>query len=405
MVKKEDLRQSVKDLMKSNEMEWDGNRYTRPAPTTYEQQWLWDSCFHAIINIHLDADMAKDELRSLLYHKGTELGGMVPHMVYWNGGGEELWGQNYGSTITQPPLIARATLLVYEATQDKSFICQIYDPLRRHYDWLLKNRDGDGDYLISIVHPWESGWDASPRWDAALSFTNPTAGELLGGRLGLARKLKEHFSKNPFSVWKDFMVEPVDFNALFSDSLFALAEIAKRIGHNEDSLRYRDLASKVNQAISTKMWDENTGYYWDLLGDNEAQIKIPSSASFITLFAGIPSMKQAQRLVNQMLSHYWTDYPIPTVPIDHPAFSPNEYWRGNTWLNLNWLIIKGLERYGFQDLAKILIEKSVLLTRKAGFREYYNPITGEGLGSDSHSWSGIILDLINSSSNAGFVTN
>lgn len=393
-MKSGEFREKVKDLMRINKVEWRGKRYTRPAPTTYEQQWLWDSCFHAIINIHIDENMAKDELQSLLDHRDVDTSGMIPHMIYWNGGGEELWGKRYVSTITQPPIIARAALLVYKATKDKSFLYQIYDPLRQYYDWLLKNRDNDNDYLISIIHPWESGWDASPRWDLALGLSNPTDDQLRHARFRLAAKLKEYNKKNSPSLWKEFLIEPVDFNALYSDSLSCLAEIAREIDRTEDFSHYTDRASRVNQAILAKMWDDNAGYYWDLLGDNEMPIKIPSSASFITLFAGIPSMEQAQRLVNQMLSHFWTDYPIPTIAIDHFTYSPEKYWRGNTWLNLNWFIIKGLQRYGFLDLANTILNRSVALIEKSGFREYFHPTTGEGLGSYSHSWSGIVLDLM-----------
>jgi len=394
-MKIDDAQQSVKELMTQNQMRWDGYRYTRPAPTTYEQQWLWDSCFHAVINIHLDPTMAKDELKSLLYHRGVELDGMIPHMVYWNGGGDELWGKEYVSAITQPPLLARAALEIHEKTWDDSFLNEIYEPLHRYYDWLFRTRDADKDYLISIVHPWESGWDASQRWDQILGFSDPSPEDLRRRRFELAKGLKEHNAIASMRPWKDFNVEPVDFNALFSDSLAALAIIAKRIGKEEDSRHYAELSFKVNRAISTKMWDEQEGYYWDLSGEEETPIKVPSSASFITLFAGVPSEKQAIRLVEQLYQYFWTEYPVPTVSVNYPTFSPAEYWRGNTWLNLNWLIIRGLARYGFWKTANDLITKSTRLTQEFGFWEFYNPISGEGRGSYPHSWSGIIIDLLN----------
>ena len=64
--------------------------------------------------------MAWDELRSLIAGQvktGADAG-MIPHMIYWTGGGSDLWGQDDRSIITQPPLIAIAALTIYESTGD-----------------------------------------------------------------------------------------------------------------------------------------------------------------------------------------------------------------------------------------------------------------------------------------------
>jgi len=61
-------------------------RYTCPAKEkgTYLPQWLWDSCFHAIVYRWFDPKMAWEELQSLLVHqiKNGDDEGMIPHMAY-----------------------------------------------------------------------------------------------------------------------------------------------------------------------------------------------------------------------------------------------------------------------------------------------------------------------------------
>ncbi len=91
-----------------------------------------------------------------------------------------------------------------------------------------------------------------------------------------------------------------------------------------------------------------------------------------------------------------TRYPVPTVSIDTPLINPDEYWRGNTWININWFIVQGLIRRGFKTIARKLINRTLSLVRKSGFREYYNPFNGKGLGAINFGWSTLSLDLYES---------
>ena len=66
----------------------------------------------------------------------------------------------------QTPLIALAWLLVAEMSPDEpDFATEALDQLKLHYDWLDRERDPDGDGLITIIHPDESGLDDSPKYD------------------------------------------------------------------------------------------------------------------------------------------------------------------------------------------------------------------------------------------------
>jgi glycogen debranching enzyme len=91
-------------------------------------------------------------------------------------------------------------------------------------------------------------------------------------------------------------------------------------------------------------------------------------------------------------------FPIPSVARSHPAFSPrplgNLLWRGPTWVNLNWLVARGLRRRGRADLARRIEDASLALVERSGFREYYNPLTGAGYGARNFAWSALVLDML-----------
>ena len=119
-------------------------------------------------------------------------------------------------------------------------------------------------------------------------------------------------------------------------------------------------------------------------------------AIFAPLFAEILNRSEAKRLVEKHLlnpKEFWTNYPVPTVSIDEPSFDPKGFWRGTTWIAINWFIYKGLLNYGFSDIAKQIQQSSINLIEKSGFREYFNPLTGEGLGAKNFTWGGLVLDM------------
>ena len=80
-------------------------------------------------------------------------------------------------------------------------------------------------------------------------------------------------------------------------------------------------------------------------------------------------------------------YGVPsTDPLDR-VFDAVRYWRGPVWLVVNRLVADGFAAYGHTGLAERLRAESHQLALAHGLREYFNPITGEGLGGTDFSWS------------------
>src|SRR3989344_5180038 len=155
-------------VMEENRCTTGGHMYTQPSKDHYPYQWLWDSCFHAIILSHYDPAAAQEELRSLLSKQFAD--GMVPHIIYWTPGILHLfrWGMEGTSSITQPPMIAYAAWQVYRSTSDKSFLESLFPALFFVFPFPLHKPDPPQPPLIGIINPDESGEDNSPRFDSPL---------------------------------------------------------------------------------------------------------------------------------------------------------------------------------------------------------------------------------------------
>ncbi len=77
-----------------------------------------------------------------------------------------------------------------------------------------------------------------------------------------------------------------------------------------------------------------------------------------------------------------------------PTAESKLVFRGPTWINTNWYLSRGLRRHGRPDLARRIEDCSAKLIERAGFREYYDPNTGEGFGAQDFSWSGLALPML-----------
>ncbi len=74
------------------------------------------------------------------------------------------------SALVQPPLVAQAVKRIYEVSLDKLFLYELMPKLVRFHDWLASNRDFDGDGLICLISPFESGIDWKPSFDEILGM-------------------------------------------------------------------------------------------------------------------------------------------------------------------------------------------------------------------------------------------
>jgi glycogen debranching enzyme len=386
---------SCREVLQANQLSSQGYRYTRPAPHVYEQQWLWDSCFHAMVYRWFDVDYAKDELLSLVA-KQVQTGadaGMIPHMNYWAGGAKELWGIDDRSIITQPPLIATAALRVHQQAQDLAWLEKLYPALVVYQQWFDRRRDPDNDHLVSLIHAWEAGSDFSPRWDAPMGLNDPSLEESRAARKAYVGHLIA-FECDVLALSQAgyFAVEALDFNAIRAAELEALAGIAQLLGKTE-AQQWQEKARNVQAAIQARMILPDGMF--DLAGEAEVPIVQESVAPFILLFGGCVSEELAGRLVETLQSErFWTKYPVPNIPVNHPQFAPNVYWRGNVWMSVNWLIYTGLRRYGYHADASALLERSLALVEEHGFHEYFNPLDGTGLGPAQQSWTSLVLDML-----------
>jgi glycogen debranching enzyme len=192
-----------------------------------------------------------------------------------------------------------------------------------------------------------------------------------------------------------FTIEDLAFNCILIRANTHLREIAKALREElpEDLV---DRMKKTEKGLE-ELWDEYAGEYFSRDFVTHRLLTVPSIATLLPLYAGSITKERAERLVKLLESEhqFGPAYPVPSVPTKSAWFHPKLYWQGPSWVNMNWLIIDGLEHYGFKDHAAALRESTLEMVARHGCYEYFDPLTGDPLGTPDFSWTAALtIDLI-----------
>ncbi len=433
-----DLLEQATQVLEMNSRE----DYTQPAHGLYPHQWLWDSCFIAIGLRHLNVPRAQAELVSLL--RGQWHNGMLPNIIFRNDKqyqtDRNLWRSWLNpfapddvttTGITQPPMLTEAVVQVGKKLawpERRSWYRRMYPALVAYHEWLYRERDPHQEGLVLQIHPWETGLDNTPPWMAEmhehqLPFYIRTIERLrLDTFINLFRRdtksvpLDERFSaieaialfdtqlrlrRKAYDIDKIldrslFAIEDLNFNSIFIRANSHLREIAKSL--REELPGGLEKRMKQTEKALEQLWDPYSNQYYSRDFVTHRLLKVPSIATLLPLYAGSISKERAGQLVKLLENEeaFGPAYPVPSVPLNSFWFHPKLYWQGPTWVNMNWLIIDGLKRYGFKDHAAALTESTLEMVAKNGCAEYFDPLTGKAAGAGNFSWTAALaIDLLN----------
>jgi glycogen debranching enzyme len=385
--------------------------YTVPSATLYPFQWNWDSAFIAVGLAGVDPAAAKAEIETLLSAQWAN--GMLPQIVFWADAegyfpGPEEWDAGVGdvrtSGITQPPVVVPAARRVYEATGDDAFRDRVLPSLTEHLSWWRRERSTDG--VVYVRHPWETGMDDSPAWrpvlerfdpgdvayeradrkSAALADQRPTDWDY-DRYVALVRQgRRAGWDESVLREECPFRVEDILTNSVFVRACEDLAALFESGGDDDAAATWREWAAETRAVMRDRLWSGEVGQFvsYDRVADQP--LTAPTVAGLLPTLGGVPTDAQFERLRRTLDDEYLAfDYAAPTYVGDD--FDPDRYWRGPVWMNTNWLLERGLRRYGAAAAADRVRADSLALLEREGFSEYFNPHTGAGRGSDGFAWS------------------
>lgn len=126
-----------------------------------------------------------------------------------------------------------------------------------------------------------------------------------------------------------------------------------------------------------------------------------------------PDSAQLNALVRKLRDpeKVWSDFGIRSLSKTDPLFGSGEdYWRGHIWINMNYLLLKGLRYYGWkvESPFKAILQETYIELRKNVLTnvhrewkrtgtvwEQYNGLDGKGQRSSPFTgWTSLILLIL-----------
>jgi glycogen debranching enzyme len=287
---------------------------------------------------------------------------------------------------------------------------QLFPKLFAWHRWFAQVRDPLGKGLVIAVHPWETGRDNSPEWDApSRAIDTSRVGEY-------TRRDTTHLdqSMRPTKVEYDrylalvqagremgwdqqriarehpFRVVDVGMTLMLLRANRDLAALADDLGRKAEAEELRGYVKRAEAGIDY-LWDEAIGAYCSRDSITGRFSGLVTSASFLTFYAGLKHEARDK----STLQHFdriarRARYVMPSLDPDDPGFDSIRYWRGPVWAVVNYMIGTGLGEAGHAGPAQRVRSDTRALMEGAGFFESYCPMSGRGSGGGDFSWTAAI---------------
>lgn len=274
-----------------------------------------------------------------------------------------LWGHDtvgdFDRELSAMPVIFDTARRICRRTNDKDYVCAVYDMLKRYFGW----------------------WTSPVKRDA---------------KTGLICAIFEE--SDPSDYKEQLTYAPVDLNVQVAVGALAVAELADFLGKADEAAEYRNRFEILKKTVNDCLWDEKDGFYYTMnVRTGELLKERPYNSAFDTFRASIAPLNRQDRLISVLRDNskygYFNKYGITTAPFDSKEFCETKgvyqgwtSWSGNIWTFRNEIIAAGLRESGHLEEAAHVAYQTVM-TFNGNYAEFVNPSTGEGHGVKRYGWS------------------
>ncbi len=267
---------------------------------------------------------------------------------------------------------------IFKVSRDTVFLKEAYQSGKKFYQFWLNNRDANHDGLCE--------------WGAHAVLESVRDGKV--------------------AVWDQVgwpsNFDALDLNAMLVNEAQSLGKMAQKLGYSEDYDYWKQEAAARTDSINRYMWDSQTGFYYNINKNDHSftfktadDLKRMEIIGFLPLWAGIADQAQAAKLMQHLTNprEFRRKFGIPSLSAADSYYQPMGYWNGPVWVQWQYLIFRGLLRYGYEHEARQLTENvfsNVIHQLKTShyFWELYSPDAYRAGFHKTYIWTGIVARML-----------
>lgn len=331
-------------------------------PAFNANTYLWDSCFMTLFGHYASDNFTFLNTLDNFYAKQHDDGFICREINTYSG--SNLF-QPLDPRSTGPNIFAWTEWQHYQHNHDLDRLRRVFPVLIAHHLWWRDWRTHpNGSY-------WTSGWGSG----------------------------MDNQTRIPHSEYHHRGYAWIDANMQQALNCHVLIDIANKIGRDEFNTELLVEYEMLKTYINTHMWDETSGFYFDLAPDGHLS-DIKSIGAYWGLLSDVVPEKRAARMITHLHDQHSFNRPhrIPTQSYDSRDYNPyGGYWLGGVWSPTNYMVLQGLTKHGYHDLAFEIaynhIENVAIVFKNTGtLWENYSPEyeqPGKPSGKDFVGWTGL----------------
>ncbi len=206
---------------------------------------------------------------------------------------------------------------------DKERLAKVFYPLLMYYQWFKTHRSWqNGTYFSSGLG---CGMDNQPR---------------------LSHQKDYFWYSHGHMSWIDTTLQQI----LAGSILIKMADVLDK---QENCKDIENEIEYLKKFVNEKMWDLESAFYYDRFKDGTLS-NVKSIGAFWALLADVVPKSRLKGFIAHLEDENEFNRPhrVPSLSADHPKYKPEgAYWQGGIWPPTNYMILKGLNKVGQDDLA------------------------------------------------------
>lgn len=312
--------------------------------------WSWDHCFNAMALVRHDPQLAWHQF--MIFFDRQDESGLLPDFINDK---YALWNCN------KPPIHGWTLAWMMERTDfiQEEQLREIYGPLSKWTTWWFRYRDSDGDGIPQYNHGNDSGWDNSTAFNNGIPVESP------------------------------------DLAAFLIIQAEVLAEIAKRLGYQEEAIEWQELAEGTLQRMISHFWQN--GRFTACRSGTHDVSEGDSLLLFIPILLGNRLPEPIRNALLQGLrdeNRFLTANGWATESLNSPFYQPDGYWRGPIWAPSTMLLVEGVAAAGERELAAEVAQRFCAMLDRSGMAENFDAVTGQGLRDRAFTWTSSVFLIL-----------